>query len=66
MNYMPTIGVDFAIKNIVAHGYNVKLQIWDTAGLKKFRTITSSYVKGCRAMILCFDCTNPQSFHNLN
>lgn len=32
--YLPTIGVDFAVKTINVHEHDAtKLQIWDTAGM---------------------------------
>jgi len=39
-----TIGVDFKIRTLECDGYNVKLQIWDTAGDERFQTITTSYL----------------------
>lgn len=44
-NYMTTIGVDFRFKTVKSNNKNVKLQIWDTAGQQRFRTITNTYYK---------------------
>lgn len=44
-NYMPTIGVDFRFKVLNHDKKNIRLQIWDTAGQEKFRTITSAYYR---------------------
>ena len=49
--YMPTIGVDFRFKVIEHEGKNIKLQIWDTAGQEKFRTITSAYYRSIELFI---------------
>ena len=55
--FMATIGVDFRFKSFNLNSNKVKLQIWDTAGHEKFRTITNSYYKGAHALILVFDIT---------
>lgn len=40
-----TIGVDFSMKNVKIGNKKIKLQIWDTAGHERFRSITSSYYR---------------------
>jgi Ras-related protein Rab-1A len=65
-NYIATIGVDFRIKTVERNGKIVKLQIWDTAGQDRFKTITQSYYRGAHACMLCFDLTDKLSFENLN
>ncbi|VDH96777.1 Hypothetical predicted protein, partial [Mytilus galloprovincialis] len=45
-NYMPTIGVDFKIRTINVEGRVIKLQLWDTAGAERFRSITTSFTEG--------------------
>lgn len=50
-----TIGVDFRVKTVTVGGQKVKLTIWDTAGQERFRTLTSSYYRGCHGIILVFD-----------
>lgn len=64
-NYDSTLGVDFAVKIIPVKNQNIKLQIWDTAGQEKFKTITTSYYRGISGIILVYDITNRQSFLNL-
>ena len=39
---LPTIAVEFATKTItVKDRFNIKAQIWDTAGQEKYKSITS-------------------------
>jgi len=43
----------------------VKLQIYDTAGQERFRSITSSYYRDADALLLVYDVTNRLSFENI-
>ena len=65
-----TIGVDFGAK-IINVDYNnktvpIKVQIWDTAGLETFRSITKAYYKNAAGIIYVYDITNEYSFKNLD
>jgi Ras-related protein Rab-1A len=69
-SFIATIGVDFVsdiqkIKTVDVENKIVKLQIWDTAGQEKFRTITSSYYRGAHGVIVVYDVTNRESFNNV-
>ena len=62
---MNSIGVDFKLKNIEIDGKKIKLQIWDTAGEERFRTITTSYYKGAHTILIVFDITEKDSFDHV-
>jgi len=64
-SYISTIGVDFKIRTINIDDKSVKLQIWDTAGQEKFRTITSSYYRGAHGIIIAYDITDEASFSHV-
>jgi len=64
-NFIATIGVDFKIKTVDVDGKKVKLQIWDTAGQERFRSITASYFRGAKGIVLVYDVTNQDSFDNV-
>ncbi|XP_071163209.1 ras-related protein ORAB-1-like [Mytilus edulis] len=64
-NYMPTIGVDFKIRTINVEGRVIKLQLWDTAGAERFRSITTSYYRGANGVVIIYDITNQKSFDNV-
>jgi Ras-related protein Rab-1A len=64
-NYINTIGVDFSIKTIEVEDKAYKLQIWDTAGHERFRTITAAYYRGVNAVVMLFDITSQASFESL-
>ena len=63
---MSTIGLDYKLKNVqLDDGKMVKIQIWDTAGQDRFRSITRNYYKGAHGIIVMYDVTNKKSFDNV-
>ena len=64
--YLSTIGFDFKYKSItLKNGKTVKVQLWDTAGEERFRTIAKSYYRGAHGIILIYDVTNRKTFENI-
>uniref|UniRef100_A0A1I7S3M1 Ras-related protein Rab-43 n=1 Tax=Bursaphelenchus xylophilus TaxID=6326 RepID=A0A1I7S3M1_BURXY len=61
-----TIGVDFNVKTLVVEDKSIKLQVWDTGGQERFRTITQSYYRSAHGIVLCYDITCRQSFESLH
>ncbi|XP_027357811.1 ras-related protein RABA6b-like [Abrus precatorius] len=61
----PTIGVEFAYRNIKVRDKLIKAQIWDTAGQERFRAITSSYYRGALGAMLVYDITRRATFVNV-
>ncbi|OMJ93914.1 hypothetical protein SteCoe_2963 [Stentor coeruleus] len=64
-SYIATIGVDFRIKIIEVNTNTIKLQMWDTSGQERFKTITSSYYKGAHCIMIVYETSNRESFLNL-
>jgi len=60
-----TIGVEFGSRTITVSGQQVKLQIWDTAGQEKFRSITRSYYRDAAGALLVYDITRRETFDHL-
>lgn len=46
-------------------GIEISLQIWDTVGQERFRSITTSYYRGAMGILLIYDVTNMQSFRHV-
>jgi small GTP-binding protein len=65
INHLATIGIDFNIKIVSLEDKFIKLQIWDTAGQDRFKTITKTYFKGAQGILLVYDITNEDSFENI-
>lgn len=64
-SYISTIGVDFKIRTLEVDGKVIKVQVWDTTGQERFRTITSSYYRGAHGIAIVYDTTDFQSFTNV-
>ena len=60
-----TIGVEFGTKVISLNNLKYKLQIWDTAGLETFKSITRSYYRGAYGCLLVYDTTCRDSFESI-
>ncbi len=64
-----TIGVEFASKIIRvgtgARRKRIKLQLWDTAGTERFRSVSRSYYRGAAGAILVYDLASHTSFDAL-
>ncbi|CAH6904837.1 ras-related protein Rab-25 [Phodopus roborovskii] len=57
-----TIGVEFSTRTVMLGTAAVKAQIWDTAGLERYRAITSAYYRGAVGALLVFDLTKHQTY----
>ena len=51
-NYLSTVGVDYYNTTVAIHNKRVQLQMWDTAGLERFRSITRSYYRGSQGFVV--------------
>jgi len=61
-----TMGLDHFSKVYSVKGKDLKLQLWDTGGMERVASITSSYYKYSEAAILVFSLDNPDTFHILS
>ena len=50
-----TIGVEFSTRTIQLDSFIIKAQIWDTAGLERYRAITSAWVTHIHTKIYMSD-----------
>ena len=65
-NYITTIGLDYKLKYVqLDSGETIKVQLWDTAGQDRYRTIAKNYYKGSHGILLLYDVTKENSFENI-
>ncbi|KAH7138707.1 P-loop containing nucleoside triphosphate hydrolase protein [Dendryphion nanum] len=64
-----TIGVEFSSKIITVgvppNRKRIKLQLWDTAGTERFRSVSRSYYRGAAGALLIYDVSSWRSFEGL-
>ena len=62
---LSTYGGYYVQKNIEVGGIPIRLEVCDTAGQEKYRSLASNYYKGSQAIILVYDITVKDSFEEL-
>ncbi|EAY23294.1 small GTP-binding protein, putative [Trichomonas vaginalis G3] len=60
-DYQPTIGAGYIPYKTEFNGKLVELQIWDTAGMEKYKSLGSIYYRDSNAAILVYDQSSQES-----
>ncbi|XP_054638828.1 ras-related protein Rab-25b [Dunckerocampus dactyliophorus] len=60
-----TIGVEFSTRTVQLNTFSIKAQIWDTAGLERYRAITSAYYRGAVGALLVYDITKHLTYESV-
>ena len=64
-SHLATIGIDFKLKELMIDDKLIKLQIWDTAGQDRYKSITKTYYKGSQGIVLVYDVTSMDTFEKI-
>lgn len=64
-NYSMTIGINYVYIVSEVQGLRIKLQIWDTAGQEKYKTITQNYYRNSNGAIISFSIDCRDSFESV-
>ena len=54
------------MKKLAIKGKPIKMEVWDTGGQERFKTIAKTYYDRAMAVLLIYDCTNERSFVDIN
>ena len=69
-NIISTIGIDKRTLDITINTpegeKNVEIQLFDTAGEERFRSISISYFRGSNGLLIMYDITKNDTFQNLS
>jgi Ras-related protein Rab-1A len=63
--HIATIGVEYKSKTIYTDKYKIILNIWDTSGQERFKSITKSFFINANGALFVYDITNFKSFENV-
>ena len=61
-----TIGAEFSVKNIECSNFILMLELWDTAGQEKYKSLCKSYFRHGQVFLLIFDVTCHTSYASLS
>ena len=65
-NYFTTYSSTFLTKIFEYKGKKYNINIWDTVGQEKFRSLTKIFIKGTKICLFVYDITNKHSFDEIN
>ena len=63
-DYLLTIGVDFATKDVSRDGQAFKAQIWDLAGQERFKFLQEKFLKGTQGILFVYDVNRVESLES--
>ena len=66
LDQIPTTGLDLKTADVIIDDKKVRVQLWDTVGQEKYKSITKNLIQRVQGIIILFDITNEESFNNLN
>jgi len=63
--YKPTTGVNYSQKEINFDEKNIKLELWDSPGQEKYKSITENFYKGSQLIVLVYTVDDKNTFENI-
>jgi len=64
-NYISTGGASYSNKIVEKNGEKLQLDIWDTAGQEKFRSLGKNFYRDAFIILMVYDITRQETFDNL-
>jgi small GTP-binding protein len=61
-DYVPTIGVDFLVRNTTINNVNHKIYIWDMGGCHRYRPIVCTYFNNTNTALVVYNVFDKYSF----
>ena len=64
-SYISTIGVEYKNKPVKLNNTNILLQIWDTCGQERYKSLSKTFMKGADGILFVYDISNKQTFDHI-
>ena len=66
-NYLFTVGIDSKFKRMkLKNGEEIRVQITDTAGQERYRSLSTNYIKKADGILFVYDITKKESFDEID
>ena len=65
-NYKNTIGFEFLLMHFCVNDLKIKLQIWDTCGQEKYRSLVQGFYKNTSLAIIVYDISDIKAYQDLD
>ena len=62
---LTTVGIDYKKKFVMRHGQKIQLQLCDTAGQERFRSLAKNFYKNCDGIIIVYDISKSKTFESI-
>jgi DnaJ family protein C protein 27 len=63
--YIPTIGIDYGVRNVILPATDLRVSFWDLSGSPDYAEVRNEFYKDAHGMILTYDVTSRKSFAGL-
>ena len=63
---MSTCSANYVMKNIELDGKNYQVNIWDTAGQEKYKSVTKMFIQDSQILVICYSIIDRKSFEDLD
>ena len=64
-NHIITVGIDIKTKYVQVDGKTIKMNLFDTAGQERFRTMTMQYFNSTNCVMFVYDTSSEESFNSM-
>ncbi len=64
--YLMSVGREKLIKEIIIEDKTINLEIWDTGGNEKYRTVTKIFMKNSKIALIVYSIIDKRSFEELH